>query len=201
MNASVVDPGFPWRQMVVSLYVKQIHITFTAHKRSLGQGNIFRSVCQEFCPHGEGEYLCRYTPRDQVHPPWDQVHPPGPGTPPRTRYTPLHLQGPGTPPSQTRYTPPPGSSACREIRATSGRYASYWNAFLLKIEFSGKKQKKNRFTQNNFFLLKIQQFLGVISVQCWHLLYLHSSTISCDSTKWCIVVAVKNLHPKSKWVY
>ena len=34
-----------------------------------------------------------------------------------------------------RYTPrdqvhPPPSSACWEIRATSGRYASYWNAFL-----------------------------------------------------------------------
>ena len=27
---------------------------FTARKRSLGQGNIFRSVCQEFCPHGGG---------------------------------------------------------------------------------------------------------------------------------------------------
>ena len=25
----------------------------TARKRSLGQGNIFRSVCQEFCPQGE----------------------------------------------------------------------------------------------------------------------------------------------------
>ena len=72
----------------------------------------------------------RYTPLDQVHP-WDQVHPPGPGTHP-----PL---GPGTPPG-TRYTPdqvhprtqvhPPRSSACWEIRATSGRYASYWNAFL-----------------------------------------------------------------------
>ena len=32
-------------------------------------------------------------------------------------------------PPGTRYTPP--SSACREIRATSGWYASYWNAFLL----------------------------------------------------------------------
>ena len=26
--------------------------------------------------------------------------------------------------------PPPPSSACWEIRATSGRYASYWNAYL-----------------------------------------------------------------------
>ena len=27
---------------------------FTARKRSLGQGNIFRSMCQEFCPRGGG---------------------------------------------------------------------------------------------------------------------------------------------------
>ena len=89
----------------------------------------------------------RYTPRtmythlDQVHPlgsgtPPDQV-PPGPSTPPGTRYTPqdqvhprdqVHPPGPGTTP-RTRYPPPP------KIRSTSGRYASYWNAFLLKILF------------------------------------------------------------------
>ena len=56
----------------------------------LGQGNIFSSVCQEFCPQG-GAYLGRYPPR-QVHPwagtplgryisPWGQV-PPWTGTPP-----------------------------------------------------------------------------------------------------------------------
>ena len=27
---------------------------FTARKRSLGQGNIFSNVCQEFCPPGGG---------------------------------------------------------------------------------------------------------------------------------------------------
>ena len=80
-----------------------------------------------------GEYLTRYPP------PRDQVHPPGPGTPPRTRYTP---RGPGTPP-WTRYTPPdqvpPLGPAppprTREIRSTCGRYASYWNAFLLMFMF------------------------------------------------------------------
>ena len=93
--------------------------------------------------------------------PWDQVHPPGPGTPPgqvhprdqvhppnqvhqppQTRYTlrdQVHPPGPGTPPG-TRYTPwtstlTPPSSACWEIRATSGRYASYWNVFLLEQIF------------------------------------------------------------------
>ena len=66
----------------------------------------------------------RYTPPDQV-PPWDQV-------PPQTRYTP-----PDQVPPQTRYTPPgPGTPPrTREIRSTCGRYASYWNAFLLKMEF------------------------------------------------------------------
>ena len=29
----------------------------TARKRSLGQGNIFRSVCQEFCPQGGHVWL------------------------------------------------------------------------------------------------------------------------------------------------
>ena len=55
-------------------------------------------------------------------PPRDQVHPPGPGTPPGTRYT-------------------PGSCACWEIRATSGRYASYWNAFLFSAKFVKKVRK------------------------------------------------------------
>ena len=73
--------------------------------------------------------------------------PPLAGTPPG-RYTPL---GRYTFPP-VRYTPragtprrqvppagtPPGSSTCWEIRATSGRYASYWNAFLLmKVSTGG----------------------------------------------------------------
>ena len=40
------------------------------------------------------------------------------------------------------YTHPPGadtfpaSSACKEIQATSGRYASYWNAYLFGVFFA-----------------------------------------------------------------
>ena len=93
----------------------------------------------------------RYTPLEPGTPPWNQVHPLsptppgtkftplGPGTPPGTRYTPL---GPGRPP-RTRYSPQ--SSACWEIRATSGQYASYWNAFLFGIIFAENciKMKKN----------------------------------------------------------
>ena len=48
--------------------------------------------------------------------------------PPRSR-----PPGADTPQEQTR----PPRSACWEIRSTSGRYASYWNAILLFINFYG----------------------------------------------------------------
>ena len=50
--------------IVVLIPVKDV-IIITTHKRSLGQGNIFRSMCQEFCPQGEGWYPsmpCRWYP-------------------------------------------------------------------------------------------------------------------------------------------
>ena len=86
----------------------------------------FRCVCQEFCSQGGVPGQVPTPPRGPgtppapgTHTPRDQVHTP-PGTrSPRTRYNP-----PGS-----RYTPF-RSSACWEIRATSGRYSSYWNAFL-----------------------------------------------------------------------
>ena len=43
---------------------RPMNAIFTARKRSLGQGNIFRSACQEFCPRGRGCWYpsmpCRY---------------------------------------------------------------------------------------------------------------------------------------------
>ena len=96
----------------------------TARKRSLGQGNIFRSVCQEFCQQG-GEYLTRYTPPEQTPPseqtppgrrhpleqtpPQHQVHPPRPGTPPQTRYTPPEQTHPRPPPRDQVSPPGPGT--------------------------------------------------------------------------------------------
>ena len=66
---------------------------FTARKQSLGQGNIFIGMCQEFCSQGGGV-------PGQVHPP-EPGTPPRPGTPPGTRYTHLdQVHPPGT-----RYTP------------------------------------------------------------------------------------------------
>ena len=61
----------------------------TACKRSLEQGNIFSSMCQEFCSQGWGVCLSAC---------WDTTPPHGPGTP-QTR----HPTGPGTP--QSRHPP------------------------------------------------------------------------------------------------
>ena len=67
-------------------------------------------------------------------------HPPGTMDPPRSRHPApgtRHLLWDQAPPG-TRHTP--GSSACWDIRETSGWYASYWNAFLLLWEFTGRVQ-------------------------------------------------------------
>ena len=72
------------------------------------------SVCQEFCLQwGDCLIACWDTPPEQTPPP--------------------RKRGRHTPPGAN--TPPPRHSACWEIRATSGRYASYWNAILLNVLF------------------------------------------------------------------
>ena len=71
-------------------------------------GKVIFFTCLSVCSWGStwtGTPLVG-TPPWQVQPPW-QVDPPA-----------------GT---------PPWSSACWEIRSTSGRYASYWNAFLFIV--------------------------------------------------------------------
>ena len=60
------------------------------------------------------------------HTHWEQTPPPGADTPLGSR-----LPWEQTPPGQT---PSPPSSACWEIRATSGRYVSYLNTYLLICE-------------------------------------------------------------------
>ena len=92
----------------------------------LGQGNIFTSVCQEFCPQGGGVSASVHagvypspreqTPQSRQHPPeqtplWTRhtppgADPPGPGTPPWEQTPPDQAHPPGSRPPQTRHTPP-----------------------------------------------------------------------------------------------
>ena len=95
-------------------------------QRSCGQGNIFTPVCHSVHRGGmsEADPPGRHTPPPPSrHTPLRAGTPPI-GTPPLGRYTPPA----GTPP-QTR-PPPPSREAHASIRSMSGRYASYWNAFL-----------------------------------------------------------------------
>ena len=79
---------------------------------------MFLQVC--VCPRGGGclpqcMLECQTPPPDQTDPPPNQADPPGPGR-------------------------PPPREADSSIRSTSGRYASYWNAFLF---FTWSKQERN----------------------------------------------------------
>ena len=76
-------------------------------------------------------------PRPRRTPPPNQAHtPPKPRRPPRTKENPPRTE---ENPPRTKENPPPGTkeNPPREehcsIRSMSGRYASYWNAFLLQI--------------------------------------------------------------------
>ena len=117
-------------------------VQFLPSATKMRQGNVFTPVCQSFCSQGEGVCLsaCWDTPLWAGTLPWVgtppgrytpwQVHPcPLAGTPPG----PAHTPGWCTPWAGTplgRYTPwagtPPPDGHC------SGRYESYWNAFLFK---------------------------------------------------------------------
>ena len=107
----------------------------TARKRSLGQGNIFIGVCQEFCSQwGGGLPQCML----EADPPSQEWR-----TPPRLENSPQEWRPPRMETPQECRIPPrmenppkngdPPTIACREIRSMRGRYASYWNAILLLL--------------------------------------------------------------------
>ena len=80
-------------------------------------------------PPGPG----RYPPGTRQTPPWDQAD-----TPPMTKENPPR-QGEPPPRGPGRHPPPPGrenpppTPGTRQTRSMSGRYASYWNAYLLHL--------------------------------------------------------------------
>ena len=117
-----------------------IDLSFISYRpqRSCGQGYVFTPVCdsvhrgglragrtplgRETSPGADTHPLGRETPPQQTPPP------PGPEPAPPAGRTPSPGQGepPQSRPPRSR-TPPKAHSI---IRSTSGRYASYWNAFL-----------------------------------------------------------------------
>ena len=105
-------------------------ISFYRPQRSCGHGNIFTPVCHSFCSQGGGEGVCLSacldtTPREQTPPRREQTPPAG-SRPPGTTHIPL-------PTPRSRQPPREADSG---IRSTSGRYVSYWNAFLFKCKMT-----------------------------------------------------------------
>ena len=113
-------------------------ISFYRPQRSCGHGNIFTPVCHSFCSRGGGGGLsqCMLGYHPPTHPGSrtpGTTHiplptPPGVDNPPGTTHIP-------SPPPRSRQPPrdqTPPREADSGIRSTSGRYASYWNAFLFK---------------------------------------------------------------------
>ena len=126
--------------MVINICISDIYCIMHLYRpqRSCGQGYVFTRVCDSV-NRGEGG-LWRTPPGPGRHPPGPGRHPPGPGTPPPGpgRHPPNQAhpraqpppRGPGRPPP-----PPPREEDC-SIRSMSGRYASYWNAFLFTFQFA-----------------------------------------------------------------
>ena len=106
----------------------------TARKRSLGQGNVFTSVC--LSTGGGG----LHTPPDADppvgrpgglgRPPWMQI--PAPHTDPLDADPcPPHTDAPGCRPPGMQT--PPRMQIPPKIRSTSGWYASYWSAYFFQF--------------------------------------------------------------------
>ena len=107
-------------------------------QRSCGQGYVFTGVCDSVNRGGGCLPQCMlgcHTPPDENPPTWK--------TPPHGE-TPLRDGTPGmeNPPPGGEPSPPapgmenPPREADSSIRSTSGRYASYWNAFLFILLLS-----------------------------------------------------------------
>ena len=131
-NSKLLKINF--QQQILNLdlkfYCLQNHVV-TARKRSL------RRLCSYTCLSvilftGKGSASVHAGIADSsllgADPPWEQTRrsrpPPGEQTYSGGRYPPRSRHPTGRRPNL--------HSACWEIRATSGRYASYWNAYLLR---------------------------------------------------------------------
>ena len=149
-------------------------------QRSSGQGYVFTRVCDSVHRGVVCLSACWDTTTPRSRHPWEQT-PPG-SRPPRSRNPPeqtpsgadtsweqtppdqkppwsRHLPGADTPPEQT--SPQKVDSS---IRSMSGRYASYWNAFLLLKTSLIVCSKNNSFQLQN--QIPFQEHLKTRTASC-----------------------------------
>ena len=104
-------------------------LLITARKRSLGQGNLFTPVCHSV-----------HRGRGSAQTPWMQT-PPGCRAPELSR-SPKLGRPPRCRPTRSWAEPPDADPL---LRSTSGRYASYWNAYLLYLSLCRKNNETHNF--------------------------------------------------------
>ena len=114
-----------------SVGLERTYHTWLPATTKLGQGNVFTGICDSV---NRG---CLSTPG--ADPPKCR-HPEGADTPPLPPPTPGSRHPQSRHPPRSRHTHPREQTPPREtdssIQSTSGRYASYWNAFLLILPWS-----------------------------------------------------------------
>ena len=109
-------------------FVPSPYVSYYRPQTNLRKGNVFTSVCLEFCPQRGGVHSPGRHPLDR-HPQPRADTPTLPGQTPPTLGR--HSPGRHPPPNACwdTHTPYPVHAG---IRSTRGRYASHWNAFLFE---------------------------------------------------------------------
>ena len=116
-----------------------------------GEGGVCLSACWDATPHPRADTPQSIHPQEHTPP---RADPPRADTPlradtPKNRHPPKsrHPLGPDTPKSRhppRSDTPPEADSG---IRSTSGRYASYWNAFsfqpVIVVDITYKENRRH----------------------------------------------------------
>ena len=120
-----------------AVYISRV---ITVRKRSWGQGNVFTAVCHSV-HRVEGVSLTVILP-GQNPPPWTDRDPLDRDT--TWTETPLNRDPTAKRPPWTKNTPrtetPPQQRPCCTVK--TGRYTSYWNAFLLMLHVSSLHNSK-----------------------------------------------------------
>ena len=109
----------------------------TARKRSLRQGNVFTPVCHSI-HRGGGRGVCP-TPRRQTWGGQTPLEMQTPGQTPLDGQT--ASQGWADPPGLDRLPQGLGRAPPTPIRSISGRYQSYWNAYLFCMLIGATQEK------------------------------------------------------------
>ena len=128
-------------------------------------------------------------PGTRQNPPGTRQNPPGPRRnppPPGTRQTPPLGPRRTTPPGPGRPSPPREEDC--SIRSMSGRYASYWNAFLFINAFGNTLVPKLEFVSDIHFKFYVTEEYYVQNIKLFHIFVCKA----CHSAKYPLAISISS---------